>query len=273
MGLALSPAADRALVSRHTPHNVVDQDLWLFELNREANPRRLTYGASLEAWPTWLTDERFAYDATGGETNFYEQTVAGERRVWFQALGNNGPTGVRADGSIAVFVGFDPTNPTMRADLWAWTTKGPSAGAPLLRRDGDQAQAQLSPDGQWLAYVSNETGRYEVFVAPFQYNESTGKMSVGESVPVSEGGGFAPRWCGDGKELFYLKVDGSVMAVGVNTPTGTLAPGSSKRLFTAVGVFPEWGVTRDGSRLLFAVPTAPTPPLNILHNWQSALPN
>jgi DNA-binding winged helix-turn-helix (wHTH) protein len=272
-GLALSPAADRALVSRHTPHNVVDQDLWLFELNREANPRRLTYGPSLESWPTWLTNERFAYGATGGETSFYEQPIAGERRVWFQALGNNGPTGVRADGSIAVFVGFDPTNPTMRADLWAWTTKGPPGGAPLLRREGDQAQAQLSPDGQWLAYVSNETGRYEVFVAPFQYNESTGKMSLGESVPVSEGGGFAPRWRGDGKELFYLKVDGSVMAVGVNTPTGALAPGSSKRLFTASGVFPEWGVTGDGSRLLLAVPTAPTPPLNILQNWQSALPN
>jgi eukaryotic-like serine/threonine-protein kinase len=272
-GLAMSPSADRALVSRHTPHNVVDQDLWLFELNREANPRRLTYSASLESWPTWLTDERFAYGATGGETNFYEQTLAGERRVWFQALGNNGPTGVRADGSIAVFVGFDPTNPTMRADLWVWTTKGAPGGAPLLRREGDQAQAQLSPDGHWLAYVSNETGRNEVFVAPFQYHEQTGKVSVGESVPVSEGGGFAPRWRGDGKELFYLKIDGSVMAVEVNRPAGALGPGASKRLFTALGVFPEWGVTRDGSRLLFAVPTAPTPPLNIIQNWQSALPN
>ena len=190
-----------------------------------------------------------------------------------EVRGLEGPTGVRADGSIAVFVGLDPTNPSMRADLWAWTTKGPGGGAPLLRREGDQAQAQLSPDGHTLAYVSNETGRYEVFVAPLQYNESTGKVSVGESVPVSEGGGFAPRWRGDGKELLYLKIDGSVMAVEVNTPTGAVAPGSSKRLLTALGVFPEWGVTRDGSRLLFAVPTAPTPPLNIIQNWQFALPN
>ena len=270
-GLALSPSADRALVSRHTPHNVVDQDLWLFELSREANPRRLTFAASLESWPTWLTDDRFAYGATGGETNFYEQTIVGERRVWFQSLGNNGPTGVSADGSVAVFVGL--SDPAMRADLWAWTRKGPPHGAPLLTREGDQAQAQLSPDGHWLAYVSNETGRNEVFVAPFRYDASSGKPSVGESIPVSEGGGFAPRWRGDGKELFYLKIDGSVMTVEVNTPTGAFAPGSSKRLFTALGVFPEWGVTRDGSRLFFAVPTAPTPPLNIIQNWQSALPN
>jgi eukaryotic-like serine/threonine-protein kinase len=270
-GLALSPSADRALVSRHTPHNVADQDLWLFDVSHDANPRRLTFAASLESWPTWLTDERFAYGATGGETNFYEQTIAGERRVWFQSHGNNGPTGVRADGSVAVFVGL--SDPAMKADLWAWTRTGPSHGAPLITREGDQAQAQLSPDGQWLAYVSNETGRNEVFVARFRYDESDGKASVGESVPVSEGGGFAPRWRGDGKELFYLKIDGSVMALEFETPTGAFAPASPKRLFTALGVLPEWGVTRDGTRLLFAVPTAPTPPLTIIQNWQSALPN
>lgn len=270
-GLALSPSADRALVSRHAPHNVADQDLWLFDLSREANPRRLTFAASLESWPTWLTDERFAYGATGGDTNFFEQTIAGERRVWFQSLGNNGPTGVRADGSVAVFVGL--SDPAMKADLWAWTRKGPTSGTPLITREGDQAQAQLSPDGQWLAYVSNETGRNEVFVARFRYDESSGKVSLGESVPVSDGGGFAPRWRGDGKELFYLKLDGSVMAVDVKPTAGAFSPTPAKRLFTALGVFPEWGVTRDGSRLLFAVPTAPAPPLTIIQNWQSALPN
>ena len=107
----------------------------------------------------------------------------------------------------------------------------------------------------------------------FRHDASSGKPTVGESIPVSEGGGFAPRWRGDGKELFYLKIDGSVMRVEVKTPTGAFAPGSSKRLFTALGVFPEWGVTGDGSRLFFAVPTAPTPPLSIIQNWQSALPN
>ena len=89
-------------------------------------------------------------------------------------------------------------DPAMGADIWIWTNKC----APVITRAGDQTQAQLSADGRWLAYVSNETGRNEVFVAAFRFDESTGDATVGDSVPVSAGGGFAPRWRGDGRNCF-----------------------------------------------------------------------
>ena len=111
-----------------------------------------------------------------------------------------------------------------------------------------------------------------MFVASIRSDSSTGKVSVGESIPVSDGGGFAPRWRGDGKELFYLKADGSVMSVEMKTAAGIM-PGPATRLFTAAGVFPEWGVMDDGSRLLFAVPTRPPAPLEIILTWQALLPN
>ena len=91
-------------------------------------------------------------------------------------------------------------------------------------------------------------------------------------MPASDGGGFAPRWRGDGRELFYLTLDGSVMRVDVHSTSG-VAPASLTRLFSAAGVFPEWGIAHDGSRLLFAVPTGPPPPLQIVQNWQSMLPD
>jgi Tol biopolymer transport system component len=251
------------------PQNVVDQDLWLFDMDRDVNPQRLTFAPSLEAWPAWLTNERFAYGAAGGERNIYEQTVGGQGRFWFQAGGSSGVT-TAANGRVAVFEGM--TNPITRADLWVWTEQGPPGGVPLIARQGDQAQPQLSPDARWLAYVSNESGRNEVFVSAFRHDAASGRVSVGESVPVSDGGGFAPRWRGDGKELFYLKIDGSVMSVAVDA-TPEVAFASATRLFTVAGVFPEWGVTRDGTRLLFAVPTAPPPPLQIIQNWQSLLPS
>ncbi len=189
--------------------------------------------------------------------------------MWFQSRGNHGPTGVSADGRIAVSVAL--TSTTLGGDLWAWTAGGAPEGVPLIAREGDQVQAQVSPDGRWLAYVSNETGRNEVFVAPFRHDPATGKAEAGESVPVSAGGGFAPRWRGDGQELLYLKVDGSVMAVDAGEASSFPAA-PARRLFTVPGAFPEWGLTRDGRRLLFAVPTAPPPPLQIIQNWQAALP-
>ena len=243
-GLALSPSGDRALVARHVPLNVVDQDIWLVNLARDANPEKMTFAASLESWPAWLTNDRFAYGAGGGEMNIYEQNVASrERRVWFQAGGASGVS-VAGEGRVAVFVGIG--NPVRSTDLWVRTGNGPPNGGPLMAREGNQAHPQLSPDGQQLAYVSNESGRFEVFVAAFRHDTSTGKVSVGERVPVSDGGGFAPRWSGDGKELLYLKADGSVMSVEMKTAAGA-TPGPAKRLFTAPGVFSEWGVTHNGT--------------------------
>jgi DNA-binding winged helix-turn-helix (wHTH) protein len=279
-GLALSPSGDRALIVKHTPQNVADQDLWLVDVAHgvNGNPRRQTFAPALEAWPVWLSDERFAYGATGADKTVYAQAIGGSREVWFDAgtdgrisiATRGGGVSIAADSRVAVFSKVG--DPSTRLDIWARTEHGPPAGAPLVTREGDQAHAQLSPDGRWLAYVSNESGRNEVFLTPIRYDAAAGTVGAGESVPVSDGGGFAPQWRGDSRELLYLKLDGSVMAVDVDPHAGA-ALGTTKRLFTAPGVFPEWGVTRDGSRLLFAVPTAPMPPIDILYDWQSLLPN
>jgi hypothetical protein len=93
---------------------------------------------------------------------------------------------------------------------------------------------------------------------------------VGESLPVSAGGGFAPRWRADGRELFYLTSDGSVMAVDTK-PDDALQWGAPRRLFQVPGVVPEWGVTKDGNRFLFAVPVTPRPPFDVILNWQHAV--
>jgi len=71
--------------------------------------------------------------------------------------------------------------------------------------------------------------------------------------------------------LFYLKGDGSVMAIEADGAPA-FSSGPARRLFIVPGVFPEWGVTHDGSRFLFAVPTASPPPINLIYDWQSALP-
>jgi eukaryotic-like serine/threonine-protein kinase len=140
----------------------------------------------------------------------------------------------------------------------------------LVAREFHQTQARLSPNGRRVAYVSNESGRNEVFVADVRIDPTTGSASVGERHPISEGGGFAPHWRGDERELFYLTIDGAVMAVEVDE--GTSSSGTPRKLFNVPGVMQEWGVTKDGSHFLFAVPVGPTPPLTIVRDWQAGLP-
>jgi eukaryotic-like serine/threonine-protein kinase len=266
-GLALSPDGDRVLIARHTPQNIADQDLWLYDLTRGANPRRLTSAPTLEFFPVWRTNDTFIYASGGGETGIYRQTVGRDRELLFDSGIWDVPTSTTPDGGVTLYSSL--RDQAMRSDVWVYTSKSASDGSPLIRRQFDQGQAQLSPDRRWIAYVSNETGRNEVLVAEFQLDAE--RASISDSVLVSKGGGFAPRWRADGHELFYLQADGSVMAVEVNF-VPRLAAGATRRLFAVPGVVPEWGLTKDGARFLFAVPIASAPSLNIIQNWQSLLP-
>jgi eukaryotic-like serine/threonine-protein kinase len=226
--------------------------------------------AKLEFWPVWATNDRFVFGCGAGESGVYEQSVCGRRQLMLRTGVTEIPTSVTAD--LRVLLYSTVAEPSMGWDVWVQLGQGDSAiRTPLIRREFDQRQAVLSPDGRWVAYVSNENGPNDVFVAEFRLDERTGAVSAGESLPVSQGGGLAPRWRSDGRELFYLMADGSVMAVEVDAER-TLRLGRPTRLFQVPGVIPESGVTEDGSRFLFAVPASPPPPFTIVRDWQSALP-
>ena len=111
-------------------------------------------------------------------------------------------------------------------------------------------QPHVSPDGRWLAYITTESGRYEVYVEPFRRR--------GEKVRVSTGGGGQPRWRGDGKELFFLSPDGSLMAVDVEEgatgpevgiPT-TLVPARDLEATVQGPDYHDYAVSADGQRFL-----------------------
>ena len=267
-GLAVSPDGAHAIVAKHAPQSVADQDLWLFDLTRQANPQRLTSAPTLEFWPLWVTNDRFVYGLGGGDAGVYQQTISGDRQLLFTTDEVAFPTSVTGDGRVVLFTTF--RDPARGLDVWVWTAEGSKGGVPLVTREFHQTQAQFSPNGRRVAYVSNESGRNEVFVADVRTDPAIGGVSVGERLPISEGGGFAPRWRGDGHELFYLTFDGTVMAVEVDE--GTSSAGTPRKLFNVPGVMQEWGVTKDGSRFLFAVPVGPTPPLTIVRDWQTGLP-
>ncbi len=132
-----------------------------------------------------------------------------------------------------------------------------------IKRVGDP---QLSPDGRWVAYASNESGRYEVYVRPFP--------GGGEPAQVSNAGGAAPRWRRDGRELFYLTLppDQSVVAVPVGVEGGAFKAGAPAPLFKVELSGNDYDVSADGQRFLINTTAGvPPTPLTVKTGWAAAL--
>src|SRR5262249_30450438 len=134
----------------------------------------------------------------------------------------------------------------------------------------DELRGQFSPDGKWIAFMSNESGRYEIYVQPFP--------AGGNKFPISTNGGSQVRWRRDGAGLFYVTLDSRLMAVPIRLPAGGRAPevGTPVALFEAPlggaieqGDFRyQYGVSADGQRFLMtAVDRPATPPIAVILNW------
>ena len=145
-----------------------------------------------------------------------------------------------------------------------------------MRTEFDEVDGQFSPDGRWVAYVSNQSGKNEVYVRPFD-EANPGSPAAGGVHQVSQDGGHNPHWSGDGKELFYLAPDGYFMSVNVTAAGGMFQSGAPQRLFKSPARSEGWDVSADGKRFLIAAPVAaggaqqPSPSYHVVVNWTELL--
>ena len=156
----------------------------------------------------------------------------------------------------------------VKYDLWVLPLFGERKPFPFLQTEANEAAGVFSPDGRWIAYCSDESGRYEVYVESFP--ERGGKRQI------SYTGGSGPRWRGDGKELYYQAPDGKLMAMPV-TDGASLAVGSPVTLFefrpSSNLISPFYSVSRDGQRFLLStiVETEKSAPLTVVVNWTAGV--
>lgn len=175
---------------------------------------------------------------------------------------NNFPNDWSRDGKYILF--------TRDTDLW-FATIPELHNTLFLKAPSVVRNGQFSPDGKWVAYSSNETGKWEIYVCSFP--DAKGKWQV------SMGGGEQPRWRGDGKELFYLSSDAKMMSVAV-TPGANFDASAPIALFQATPRQPVpifdlfvYDVSRDGQQFLIITPVkqAETQPMSVVLNWRAEL--
>ncbi|MEO8097555.1 MAG: protein kinase [Acidobacteriota bacterium] len=210
----LSPDGQRLLI---VASEAGTQDLWVYDL-KGGRSTRLTIGLGATFAPIWTPDGRYVlFQGTGGM--FWTRSDGGSQpQPLIQSKNTQHPWSITRDGK---HFAYQEVSPTTSYDLWTApleiTNAGVKAGTPekLLQSPREERHPSFSPDGRWIAYSTDETGRYEVYVRAFP--DTGGRWSV------SVGGGHYPLWSTNGKELFYRTEDGQVMVAAYTTKGDALA--------------------------------------------------
>jgi serine/threonine-protein kinase len=255
-----------------------ENDIWVWDLGRETLSR-LTFDPVLDRFPVWTPDSRrivFSSDRTGA-SNLYWQAAdnTGTVERLTESPNIQWPYSISPDGMRVVFEEQRPS-----PDLMALTLDKDRGVEPLVGNAMyAERNGEVSPDGRWLAYQSNESGQYEVYVRPYP-DVNSGKWQV------STMGGTRPLWAGGGQELFYVAPDGVLMRVAVERgPTRPDPGGQAWRAGTPAKLFENtyaWGISdnflgrsydisADGRRFLAIKPlagqTSAPNRLIVVQNW------
>jgi Tol biopolymer transport system component len=278
-GFSLSPDGKRAVVGRNG-RGPTQADLWMYDLER-GTESRFTFDASDNQSPVWSPDgARVAFSSNrgGGVQNLYQKDSkgTGQDDPLFQSVTNKSANDWSRDGRFIVFSNQDPKT---QFDLWALPVLpghvGDRVPIPLLTGEFNESMGRVSPDTRWLAYVTDESGRNEVYVQPF----SPGHPAKAGKLQISTEGGSQPRWRGDGRELFYVAADRKMMATDVIV-SGELFDRSAPHVLFEMTSSPadlsgfSYAPSADGKTFLMtAAPTgnAEAPTLTLVVNWQAAV--
>jgi eukaryotic-like serine/threonine-protein kinase len=242
--------------------------IWLIDLTRNVTTRLVADGT----YPMWLPDGNTVIFSAGREPGAFGMYARNIDELNDELLLKRPQrpivTDVTRDGRFVVFTLV--VTPDTRQDIWVARRSQAATPTLLISSPAREIQAQVSPDGKWIAYASDEeNSAFEVYVQAFP--------GLGHKRRVSSRGGTQPQWRSDGKELFYLSADQTVMSVAV-TPGPTLELGASQPLFrpSLLGLMSDfrnqYTVTPDGSRFVVSTvaQTGAREPITLVVNWRAA---
>ncbi len=238
-------------------------DVWLYDLARKL-PLRLTLDEGDDQTPVWSADGTNVYFRGDrfGPPDLFEipANSPGRDTVLLRRPGVQTPEDASPDGR---FLCFTEASRQTNGDLWLLPLSGKGEPVPLAQTVFHEVAARFSPDGHWVAYVSNESGAREVYLRPAD--------GSGERIRISSGGGEMPRWRRDGKELFYLAA-GSGLAAVTLSPGANPRPAAPSLLFHLEGEVRDYDVDASGQRFLVDLAAREPAPIGVLVNWPALLP-
>jgi Tol biopolymer transport system component/predicted Ser/Thr protein kinase len=262
----LSPDGRRAVATRDRPGG---NDLWVLDM-AGGPASRFTSASALNVFPIWSPDGRTTLFTTAAQGLFRKDSggSGGEQRVMEGS--NQYAQDWSRDGRFLIYM---ENVPDTQQDLWVlpFTPEGKipenAKPSPYLRTEFKENNARFSPEPspRWVAYQSDETGRYEIYIRAFP--------RPGDKFPISTTGGKYPKWGAGGRELFYVAPDNKLMAVDLTITADTVRPSAEHALFTLPIIDNGYSPydTIDGQRFLVRAVPQQAPPLTVIVNWPALL--
>jgi serine/threonine-protein kinase len=243
-----------------------ENDIWVWKLTRRTLDR-LTFGPAADFAPVWTPDGRHLvfFSARGGAGGLFLQPTDGPGGAEKLSAGAP-PSGVTPDGTQVLF------GSEQNQDLMMLALDGTGRVQPLLETLSVERNGIVSPDGRWLAYESDIAGRFEIYIRPFP------NVSAGQNL-ISTAGGTRPLWAPSGQELFYVALDGALMAVRADPRGGKWSSGSPAKVVEGPYVTRSlrdkrtYDVSTDGKKFLMVKQPADqaAPQIVVVQNWLEEL--
>jgi len=260
----ISPDGTKVVLDRRESY-AVTSDLWLTDLPL-GTTRRFTFNSDVDSFPIWSSDGSriFFSNDSKGSLDILEKLLApsGKERQVLGLETEVRPLDCSADGK---FLLYEQTSTENRSDLWIQPLIGDGKSFPFVQTEVGEYPAKFHPSGKWIAYCSDESYRYEVYVKPFPPKGNTRWQ-------VSRNGGYQPKWSDDGRELFFLRTDMTLMSTPVG-PGPEFEFGSTTELFKLkvddLNEVQHYDVEPDGERILVNEPVEDSEPVEItvIINW------
>ena len=272
---SLSPDGRRVVVYRGALNN---QGIWLLDGSRLS---RFTLNGVQARFPVWSPDgKQIVFDKIrGGASDLYLKPAGGaEPEVLL--VGSTPKNNLALDWSPdGRFILYESLNGEASSDLWVVPVAGSRTPQVLFSAPFDQLDGRFSQDGRWVAYASNESGRSEIYIRPFvPPTRQVRADSHGMQWQVSTDGGITPAWSHDGKELYFIAPDGTMMAAPISAHGSTVRAGVPLALFPTrimygggnAGMGRQYDIARDGRFLINAVVDDAASHITLIQNWMPA---
>jgi Tol biopolymer transport system component len=263
----ITPDGASVAYTRRDPQGV-GPDIWVYDL-AHGTDSAFTFGFQGNGYPTWSPDSSYlAFLVTRGSAgapSIIKRSISGSSEEKVDE-GPKRPAEWSRDGRYIIEATF-PSFPKTGSDVWVLPLFGDKKAYPYVNTEFAETYPRLSPKGQWLAYVNNESKRDEVYVGTFP--------KPGGKWQISLNGGSFPTWSRDGRELYFIAADGKMMAVEIKGGP-KFDRGAPKALFDTLGLgtgdYGAYDVSKDGRFLMsLSANQSAAVPMTVVVNWPAAL--